>query len=232
MIALTIAALLAAFPAVETLLPGTYANEQQVVADARVPWTGVIISGSGADFSLQRVDAFGSWLTGPEAWRVTQTPTRVTIRIGRCRRDFARVAQGLTIINRARCNGTSGPTTFTNRGMAMDGPPPGMAPYELQRARAFICSVSAPRQDGSLWSAANLPIHDAGGRIQIITDKGQLPRFILRLHNDAFPLGTAKPAMTLTVSPDKLLASASTDPNATRIGLKLPAIEATCSLAG
>ena len=233
MIALTIAALLAASPPVETLLPGTYANEQQAGSNRAVPWTSARTTANGAGFTFQSVDAFGASIGPPVQWQVTQTAERVTIRAGRCRRDFARVPAGLTIINQSRaCVDTAGPTTFVAQGMAMtlaDG-----TPIEMQRGRFFTCRAAIARDDGMLWSGTALRLHDAGGRVLVSTEEKPRRQFTLRLHNDAYPLGTGKPGLGLYVYADdsrQAIASGTAAPGASHVAIQSPAINVQCTLA-
>ena len=222
-----LAALLAVSPPVETLLPGTYANEEQVNAAPGVPWTGARITAAGTGFSFQRIDAFDAGIGKPEAWQVTQTSETVTIHSGRCRRDFARVLAGLTLINQSRaCAGSTGPTSFIDRGLALtaaDG-----TVLDLQRARAFTCAATVGG-----WSNDALLLHDAGGRV-VIGDAAT-SRMVLRLRHNAFPIGTDEARLILEIDGDRAarpLAAAFADPAATRIGIDLPLVTARCALAG
>ena len=227
MMLVALAALLAVSPPVETLLPGTYANEEQVNAAPAVPWTAARITAAGTGFSFQRIDAFGAGIGTPEAWQVTQTPAGVTIRSGRCRRDFARVARGLTSLNQSgACAGSTGPTSFIDRGLALTDAAGTV--LELQRARAFKCAATVGG-----WSNDTLMLHDAGGRVVIGDDAGS--RMVLRLRHNAYPLGKDEARLILQIDGDRTarpLAAAFSDPVATRIGIDLPLVTARCALAG
>ena len=219
--------MIAVSPPVETLLPGTYANEEQVNAAPAVPWTGARITTAGTGFIFQRIDAFGVGIGTPEAWQVTQTREIAFIRIGRCRRDFARVPAGLTLINQSRaCAGTTGPTSFIDRGLALvaaDG-----TVLEMQRARTFTCAATVGG-----WSNDKLLLHDAGGRV-VIGDAAT-SRMVLRLRHDAHPVGKEEARLTLQIDGDRAarpLGAAFADPAATRVGIDLPLATARCTLAG
>ena len=227
MMLVVLTAVLAISPPVATLLPGTYANEEQVNAAPAVAWTAARITAAGADFSFEHVDAFGTGIGTTEAWQLTQTPETVTIRSGRCRRYFALVPAGLTLINQSRaCAGRTGPTSFIDRGLvltAADG-----TVLDLQRARAFTCAATVGG-----WSNDALLLHDAGGRV-VIGDAAT-PRMVLRLRPNAFPMGTDEARLILQIDGDRAarpLAAAFADPAATRIGIDLPLVTARCALAG
>jgi hypothetical protein len=242
-----VVAVLAAVPVLAstaTLLPGVYTNEEQVQFAAEAgtpvpPWTGLRIETADYGAQVQRVDAFGAPIGTPERWQVTESADRVSIRVGRCTRDFAIVSAGLTIINQSRaCAATGGLTTVTAKGMAMvtaDG-----ALLELQRGRAFACEAALPRRDGKAewWVKTGLTLHDAGGRVAVVTDEVVPQRFTLHLRNIAWPINPADARLLLALHTDDPdappsdvpTAAALADPATTRIGVTFGAIEARCAL--
>jgi hypothetical protein len=226
-------------PAVDALLPGIYANAEQVRLAAAgqplPPWTGVRITGTAPLFMVQAVDAFGADIGPVQRWRVRQTPDLVAIATGNCVRDFARVSAGLTIINQtAACNDSTGPTTFTAAGMAMRTPD-GLV-LELQRGRGFTCSAALPRPGAAAgqteWTTvAGLQLHDAGGRVRI--DAAAPPRFSLRLHHIGWPMPPEQPRLVLEAyagDADPPIGASWADPAATRLGIDLPGLRARCAL--
>nr|WP_310525245.1 hypothetical protein [Polymorphobacter sp.] len=231
-------------PAVDTLLPGTYTNEEQVYFAREAgtpvpPWSGLRITGAAPIFQLQRVDAFGTALGPAQPFGVRETPEQVAITTQSCTRDYARVPAGLTVINQTgACNEPAAATTFTGRGMAMtmsDG-----TVLEFQRARAFKCWASIPRKalkDGKLdwWFKAGLMLHDAGGRVVASTDEAVPQSFTLRMRNVAWPSGNNQPSLVLYVhadDPDHAIGYSWADPVAKRVGINLRTMQASCSLAG
>lgn len=236
MIGILLMAAAIASPAVDVLLPGIYANEEQVrlaAAGAPLPpWTGVRITGTAPVLVVQPVDAFGADIGPAQRWRVRQTPETVAIATRNCVRDFARVPAGLTIINQTgACTEAAGPTTFTAAGMAMKTA--GGVVLELQRGRLFTCSVSLPATGGKAeWTTqAGLQLHDAGGRVTAGTAAPQ--RIGLHLRNIAWPVAPEQPRLVLAVHADDPAAPLGTswaDPAATRLGIDLPVARASCSL--
>jgi hypothetical protein len=227
-LAIVAAAGVAASPPPADLLPGIFTNDEQVRAardaGAAVPaWTGLRITATAGGFRVEPIDAFGAATAAAETWRLREGADRVAIVSGACVREFAPVPAGLTIINRrGACSGQPGLTTATERGLAMtaaDG-----STVELQRARAFTCSVTTAG-----GAAARLPIFDAGGQAVATT----APRRRLLLRHLAWPLGEALPALALALLPesaDAPLATATTDPGASRIGVAVQGLDAMCSL--
>ena len=237
-----VVAVFAAVPALAspaTVLPGVYTNEEQVqlAADAGTPvplWTGLRIETADRGALVQRVDAFGASLGAPERWQIIESADRVSIRTGRCLRNFAIVPAGLTIINQSRaCAAAGGPTTVTASGMAMvtaDG-----AMIELQRGRAFACKAAPPRGSGKAasWVKTGLMLHDAGGRVAVVIDAAVPQRFTLHLRNIAWPINPADARLMLALHTDDAdapAAAALADPAATRIGVMVGAIAVRCAL--
>lgn len=242
MIGLTLLAA-AALPAAEALLPGVFTNEEQVYFAKEegkpVPqWTGVRVTAEDGGYRLQPVDAFSAAAGAPQMLSVREGAERTHIRSGACVRDFARVPAGMTIVNRiGRCD-DGGITTVTDRGIAMtmaDG-----TVIEMQRARVFKCWASIPRRalkDGKpdWWFKAGLMLHDAGGRVEAVTDEAVPQRFVLRMRNVAWPTGTNKPSLVLYIhgdDPDRAIGYGWADPAARLIGLNLRNVQASCSLPG
>lgn len=235
------AALAAALPVAE-LLPGVFTNEEQVYfareAGKPVPaWTGMQVTAVPGGYRVQGVDAFGASVGSAALWRVSEGDKIVSISDGRCRRDFARVTAGLTIVNQSAACGTAGLTTVTQAGAAMrdaDG-----APIELVRSRAFKCWVSIPRRaakpDGTVdwWFGPGLMLHDGGGRVTATTDETPAQAFTLRMRNVAWPSGSNAPSLVLYVhgdDPDHAIAYSWADPGARRVGINLRTVQGSCTL--
>lgn len=234
----------AAVLAVAALLPGTYTNEEQVyfakeAGKTPPPWTGISITAEGSGYRLQSVDAFGVAGGAGQLLAVRETDTIVSITTGACRRDYARVAMGLTIVNQAgACAGTPTITTITRAGLAVtlaDG-----TLVEPQRARAFKCWASIPRKakkpDGSddWWFKPGLMLHDRGGRVTATTDEAVPQSVTLRMRNVVWPTGNNAPSLVLYVhgsDPDHAISYSWADPEAKRVGINLRTMQGSCTLA-
>lgn len=106
---------------------------------------------------------------------------------------------------------------------------------ELRRARPFTCWAAIPRADGSWWGARELAIHDQGGMVRLATDEATPRRFELRLRNVVWPSGPNRPSLVLYVhgaGEPRALAYAWANPEATRVGINLRSLQASCTLAG
>ena len=233
--------ILAAVLATAALLPGTYTNEEQVyfAADAGKPvppWTGIQVTAQGDMFRVQGVDAYGASVGGESIWRIRDGGEIVSITSGDCRRDFARVTLGLTIVNQQGACAAPGLTTVTAAGLAMkmaDG-----TTLELLRSRAFKCWASIPRKalkDGKpdWWFKPELMLHDAGGRVTATTDEAVPQSFTLRMRNVVWPSGNNAPSLVLYVhgnDPDHAISYSWADPAAKRVGINLRTFQGSCTL--
>lgn len=228
--------------AVAMLLPGTYTNEEQVYFAREAgkpvpPWIGIEVTAEPGGYRLRTVDAFGVPGGEDQLLRVEEGEKIVSITSGACRRDYARVARGLTIVNQAgTCTGPAALTTVTEPGLALkmtDG-----TLLDLQRSRPFTCWVSIPRTakkpDGKddWWFKPGLMLHDSGGRVTATTDEAEPQSFTLRLRNIAWPTGKNAPRLALYVhgtDPDHAIAYSWADPQSKRVGINLRTVQGSCT---
>jgi hypothetical protein len=110
---------------------------------------------------------------------------------------------------------------------------------QLLRARSFRCWASMPKQaakpDGSpdWWFKAGLPMHDRGGRLRVETGEPGSPVYTLRMRNVVFPDPPNRPSLVLYVhaqDPVRAVSYSWADPDATRLGINLRTMQASCTL--
>ena len=207
MIALAIAAVVAALPTADSLLQGTYSNEEQVyfAKEAGKPapaWVSLRITGAMPTFQLQRIDAFGTDVGVPQPFAITESAGRVTIAIRNFRRDYARTAAGLAVTGQTgACNEPVAATAFTAAGMTMKTPT--RTTFDQKRGRPFKCWASIPKTakkpDGTTdwWFKPGLVLHDTGGRVGAVTDEPVPQSFTLQMHHVAWPSGPNQPSLVL-----------------------------------
>ena len=105
---------------------------------------------------------------------------------------------------------------------------------ELRHARAFACWAAIPKAAGGWWGARDVALHDQGGMARLATDEPAPQRFELRLRNVVWPSGPNRPSLVLYVHEPgnpRAIAYAWANPEATRVGLNLRTIQASCTLA-
>ncbi|WP_448581132.1 hypothetical protein [Thermaurantiacus sp.] len=105
---------------------------------------------------------------------------------------------------------------------------------ELRKARPFACWAAIPKADGGWWGGRDLALHDQGGMARLATDEPVPQRFELRLRNVVWPSGPNRPSLVLYVHEPgnpRAIAYAWANPEATRVGLNLRAVQASCTLA-
>ncbi len=111
---------------------------------------------------------------------------------------------------------------------------PAAAGAELRRARAFACWAAIPKAGGGWWGRRDIPLHDQGGMARLETDEPLPQRFDLKLRNVVWPSGPNRPSLVLYVHEPgnpRALAYAWANPEATRVGLNLRTVQASCTLA-
>lgn len=105
---------------------------------------------------------------------------------------------------------------------------------ELRKARAFACWAAIPKAAGGWWGRRDIPLHDQGGMARLETDEPASQRFDLRLRNVVWPSGPNRPSLVLYVHEPgnpRALAYAWANPEATRVGINLRTVQASCTLA-
>jgi hypothetical protein len=118
-------------------------------------------------------------------------------------------------------------------------------PHKLVKARPFTCWTSVLRGARHGDTGLNVPeswqferggwIHDQGGELVVKTDETPAREFYLRLRNVEWPYGTNRPSLTLYVHEKgnpRAVSYSWADEGATRVGINLRWLQASCSLAG
>ena len=200
--------------------PAIYSNEEQIYFEQEAgkkppPWIGVIIApnpseGSNVPFVLAFVDAFGTrlWPPAPYAEIASQLGPhpkgeQITVQLG-----------GRTI--------------------------------ELRRARPASCWVAIPKKqskpDGRPdWHfVRDVKLHDQGGRALIGGGPSGTDAVVIRMRNVVWPpspggkASANKPSIVLYVhkpdQPDRAESYVWADPGASRIGINLRWVQASCTI--
>lgn len=117
-------------------------------------------------------------------------------------------------------------------------------PHKLKKARPFTCWTSVLRgashgdtgADASKgWTFDRGWIHDQGGELAVRTDETPAREFYIRMRNVEWPYGTNKPSLTMYVHEKgnpRAISYSWADENATRVGINLRWLQASCTLAG
>ena len=192
--------------ALQTPVPGTYTNEEQVYFDkdagrAPPPWVGVTIARTGAAMTVNGVDAFGK--AAPPAFKpaaitaVTSDSITVTL------------AGGVkTVLRRAR-----------------DVTCWGSIPKTQKKADGSDDWIFVP----------GLKMHDQGGRVRFGGGDSGAPEVVLRMRNVIFATSTNRPSVVLYVhKPDDLERAVSYtwgDPDVSRLGVNLRWMQASCTIS-
>ena len=114
---------------------------------------------------------------------------------------------------------------------------------ELRRARTATCWTAirkaTPKPDGKedWYGGQGIKLHDQGGRALVGDEAAGASPLILRMRNVIWPAGSAsRPSLVLYVhkadSPDRAESYVWADPGATRIGINLRWMQASCTIDG
>jgi hypothetical protein len=111
---------------------------------------------------------------------------------------------------------------------------------ELRRARPVTCWGAIPKTakkpDGSedWYFVRGLKLHDQGGRVQFGGGDSGAPPVVIRVRNVIWPTGPSQPSVVLYVhkpdNPDHAESYSWADPQATRIGINLRWMQASCTI--
>jgi hypothetical protein len=115
--------------------------------------------------------------------------------------------------------------------------------HQLRKARPFTCWTSVLRgashgETGvgkDSWTFDRGWIHDQGGELAVKTDETPAREFYIRMRNVEWPYGTNKPSLTMYVHEKgnpRAISYSWADENATRVGINLRWLQASCTLAG
>ncbi|MGP1281522.1 MAG: hypothetical protein ACTS1X_00975 [Parasphingopyxis sp.] len=231
------------------LLPGTYANTEQVYfqGEAGEPqdrWISLRFS-AGADggMMLHSIDPFGQPLYGEEGQPVTIEPRGelTALTAGDCTRLMRPEGEDFVLAaSEGDCDDL--PVRMERvgaSGMSFSWPDGRM--MEMRRARPVSCWISVRRTDPvpegeSEWTFdANLTMHDQGGRIRAGGGDSGAPVAIVRMRNVVWPPPTRnRPSLVLYVhtedEPDRAVSYSWADPSAERIGINLRWMQASCTV--
>jgi hypothetical protein len=116
--------------------------------------------------------------------------------------------------------------------------------HHLNKARPFTCWTSVLRGASHGTTGVGIPeswtfdrgwIHDQGGELAVKTDETPAREFYIRLRNVEWPYGTNRPSLTMYIHEKgnpRAISYSWADEGATRVGINLRWIQASCTLAG
>lgn len=231
------------------LVPGTYANTEQVYfqGEAGEPqdrWISLRFStGDDGSMRLHSIDPFGEPLYGAEGQPVTIEARGefTALTAGDCTRLMRpEGAEFVLAGSEGDCDGL--PVRMERvsaSGMTFSWPDGRM--MEMRRARPVSCWISVRKtepvaEDESEWTFDNgLMMHDQGGRIRAGGGDSGAPVAIIRMRNVIWPPPTRnRPSLVLYVhtedEPDRAVSYSWADPGANRIGINLRWMQASCTV--
>ena len=231
------------------ILPGIYTNEEQAYfeRDAGLTppsWIALKIEKQGADLIVTRTDAFGKAVSAPLKGFAAVGVERDSLTLDKCSRNFDRTDAGWTysaLQNKKACHQDYQIIEVTTDGVKLrfaDG-----SETQLKRARPVECWAAArktqPKADGSPdWLfVQKLDLHDQGGRVMVGGGDSGAEPLILRMRAVHWPKpSTNRPSMVLYVhkadNPDSAVSYSWADIDASRVGLNLRWMQASCTIKG
>lgn len=235
-------------PDIGDLLSGTFSNEEQAYFEKDAgrpapPWLSFRITRNEDQLLLAPVDAFGKTAGEAEAVKVSSGERRSTVQVGNCSRFFDRSDKGWvysTTQTRMTCKQEYQIISIAADGITLrlkDG-----TETVLKRARAVECWAAVPKiepkEDGSTdWIfAQKLSLHDQGGRVTVGGGDSGAEAVTLKMRSVHWPApSTNRPSMVLYVhkdDPDRAESYSWADIDASRVGLNLRWMQASCTIAG
>ncbi len=230
-------------------LLGVYTNEEQAYFEKDAgrtppPWIALKIEKQGDDLIVTRTDAFSKAVATPLKGYAAVGVERDSLTLGGCTRNLDRTDAGWTysaVQNRKLCNQDYQITGVDADGLKLrfaDG-----TETRLKRARPVECWAAAkktePKADGSPdWLfVQKLNLHDQGGRVMVGGGESGAEPLILRMRAVYWPKpSTNRPSMVLYVhkpdKPDSAVSYSWADINASRVGLNLRWMQASCTIKG
>ncbi len=230
-------------------LLGVYTNEEQAYFEKDAgrtppPWISLKIEKQDDGLIVTRTDAFGKAVATPLKGHAAEGVERDSLTLGGCTRYFDRSDTGWTyskLQNRKACL-----QDYQIIGVKKDGLKLRFADgteTQLKRARPVECWAAAkkiePKADGSPdWLfVQKLSLHDQGGRVMIGGGESGAEPLILRMRAVYWPKpSTNRPSMVLYVhkpdNPDSAVSYSWADINASRVGLNLRWMQASCTIKG
>ena len=236
-------------PDLATLLTGTFTNEEQNYFEADAgreapPWMSLRIAADDKGLTVTEIDKFGATQSAGRPVTVNSGPERDMITVDNCARNFERADQGWAyskVQNRMACNQPWQIIRVTGDALTLrlaDG-----TQTILKRARDVECWAAVPKRakkaDGSTdWLfAQKLNLHDQGGRVTVGGGDTGADEIILRMRAVHWPPpSTNRPSMVLYVhkpdNPERAVSYSWADINASRVGLNLRWMQASCTIKG
>ncbi|GAA0486266.1 hypothetical protein GCM10009096_31310 [Parasphingorhabdus litoris] len=230
-------------------LPGIYTNEEQAYFEKDAgrtppPWISLKIEKQDDKLIVTRTDAFGKAVAAPLKGYAATGVKRDSLTMGGCTRYFDRSDAGWVyskLQNKKACLQDFQITSVEAGGLKLrfsDG-----TETKLKRARPVECWAAAkktePKADGSPdWLfVQKLSLHDQGGRVMIGGEDSGAEPLILRMRAVYWPKpSTNRPSMVLYVhkpdNPDRAVSYSWADINASRVGLNLRWMQASCTIKG
>ena len=233
---------------IESLLSGTFSNEEQVYFEKDAgrkppPWVSLEISNAENGWLLSEMDAHGRGQGEAQNIILTKGKNRDTITVGKCARFFDRSDTGWkysAIQNRKACRQKFQITEISRGNIKLrfsNG-----VETTLKRARAVECWAAIPKKtrkdDGSTdWLfKRNLALHDQGGRVSIGGGDSGAEKVTLRMRAVHWPPpSTNRPSMVLYIhkdDPDRAASYSWADIDASRVGMNLRWMQASCTIKG
>ncbi|MEO9633313.1 MAG: hypothetical protein ABJF89_06765 [Parasphingorhabdus sp.] len=235
-------------PDVADLLPGTFSNEEQVYFDKdagrkAAPWMSLRISIDDGNLMLEQIDAKGKAIVDAQEIAVSNTGKRSLISVGHCGRYFDRTEGGWTysaMQNRMACQQAFQIIAITRESITLqlnNG-----TETILKRARPVTCWAAIPKskakEDGDTdWLfSKDLKLHDQGGRVTVGGGDSGAEAVTLRMRAVHWPPpSTNRPSMVLYIhkdDPDRAASYSWADIDASRVGLNLRWMQASCTIEG
>ncbi|NRD89628.1 hypothetical protein C8024_09465 [Sphingopyxis sp. BSNA05] len=226
------------------LLSGTFSNEEQVYFEkdagrAAPPWLSLRISRNKDGLTLEPIDAYGEAIGATKPVVISAGEARSTVRVGSCSRYFERTGEGWrygAVQNRMACKQDYQIIAVNPDGVRLrlnDG-----SETSLKRARPVQCWAAIPKADGSTdWVfAGDLALHDQGGRARVGGGDSGAEAVTLRMRAVHWPAPSRnRPSMVLYVhkqDPDRAESYSWADIDASRVGLNLRWMQASCTIPG
>ena len=242
------------------LLTGTFSNEEQVyfAKDAgRIapPWLSLKIEAEDEQYSLTEIDAFGREIGSNHAnhenhenhtnrkLSVFLGKERATITLGDCSRFFDLADAGWTYSQRQNgkaCQHSWQIDAVTKESLTLrlaDG-----TRTILKRSRPVECWAAVlkreKKEDGRAdWLfVQKLALHDQGGRVRFGGGDSGADEIVLRMRTVHWPLPSKnRPSMVLYIhktNPDRAESYSWADIQASRLGINLRWMQASCTIVG
>ena len=235
-------------PKMEDQLSGIFSNEEHVYFEKDAgreapPWMSFNISQQDGKWVIVHIDAFGAETGKRENVIITNGEPRDILTVGNCARNFERLAEGWTysaLQNRKLCRQDYQIISIMPEGLKLrlaDG-----TETTLKRARSVECwaavTKTEPKDDGSPdWKFyQKLKLHDQGGRVTVGGGDSGAEPVTLRMRAVHWPPpSNNRPSMVLYVhkaDPDSAVSYSWADIDASRVGLNLRWMQASCTIAG